>query len=352
MIDEEATFEKFGYYPRDLSLHSKKRVVAVCDECGIVRIIPKGGYHALCRSCGKKGRRNYNWKGGKVKLKCDNCGKIIEKRPCDIKRDKYHFCNKKCRGEWRSKHLREKDNPNWKGGEIRVICDNCGKSIEKTLLEIKKHKHHFCDTNCHAEWQTNNIACSGSNHPSWKGGKIEIKCSNCEKTLRKDSNEIRTRKHCFCNPRCHALWRLENTNERQRLREIRAKIAKPTKPELIFQEICKKYDLPFRYVGDGQLWIGKKKKLNPDFIECNGNKVIIEVFGNYWHAPLLNRNMREGGTLKYRKRHYTRYHWKSIFFWEIDLLRKDAEQFVLSTLKREAIIKTIDDQLLECPTIK
>jgi len=113
---------------------------------------------------------------------------------------------------------------------------------------------------------------------------------------------------------------------------------RPTKPELIFEGICKKYALPFRYVGNGELWIGKTKKLNPDFIECNGKKIIIEVLGDYWHSPLLNRNLPEHGDLKYRKKHYSKYKWKSIFLWETDLKRDDAEAFILSTLKKEGVI--------------
>ena len=104
-----------------------------------------------------------------------------------------------------------------------------------------------------------------------------------------------------------------------------------TKPELIFEQICKKNNLPFKYTGNGSFWIGKKgeKQLNPDFIEANGKKICIEIFGDYWHSPLFNQNMNIQGTYAYRKRHFKRYKWEVIFFWETDLLREDAETFVL-----------------------
>ena len=60
MINEEATFEKFGYYARDLKPQSAKKIVAVCDDCGKVRISPKSHYHARCISCANKGERNHN----------------------------------------------------------------------------------------------------------------------------------------------------------------------------------------------------------------------------------------------------------------------------------------------------
>ena len=123
--------------------------------------------------------------------------------------------------------------------------------------------------------------------------------------------------------------------------EEHKKISKQqTKPELIFEEICKKYNLPFHYVGDGQLWIGKsKKRLNPDFIEANGERICVEIFGDYWHSLLLNPKLKECTTLAYRRRHYKRYKWQSVFLWETDLLREDAEAFVLHTLRKEDVIK-------------
>lgn len=110
-----------------------------------------------------------------------------------------------------------------------------------------------------------------------------------------------------------------------------------TEPELIFEGICKKYNLPFHYVGDGQLWIGEEKVLNPDFTEVNGKKICVEVFGDYWHSPLLNPELRENALLGFRKNHFRKYGWTSIFIWERDLKRKDAEKFVLIELKKFGI---------------
>lgn len=108
-----------------------------------------------------------------------------------------------------------------------------------------------------------------------------------------------------------------------------------TKPELIFEAICKKNNIPFHFVGDSQLWIGEgRRKLNPDFIEANGQKICVEIFGDYWHSPLINRKMKERQTLNYRKTHYKKYKWIPIFLWESDLKRPDAEQFVLNEIQK------------------
>ena len=124
---------------------------------------------------------------------------------------------------------------------------------------------------------------------------------------------------------------------KQKMREARKNRFYPkhhTKPELIFEDICKKYNLPFKYVGDGSFWIGKNPSVNPDFVECNGKKIAVEIFGDYWHSPILNWKLKERSTLTHRQRILKKYGWKLIVFWQSDLLREDAEQFILLQLSK------------------
>lgn len=104
-----------------------------------------------------------------------------------------------------------------------------------------------------------------------------------------------------------------------------------TKPELIFEDICKKYRLPYKYTGDGSFWI---KNINPDFVDVNGKKIAIEIFGDYWHSPILKRNIKYIQTYDGRKKTLKKYGWEMVVLWESDLLREDAERFVLSALKK------------------
>lgn len=369
------------------------KITVECDSCGkIIRReateVRRSKHHFCNRKCQgewhsehSRGKNNTNWKGDKIEITCDACGEIIETRYCTVKSHKHNFCNRKCKNKWLSAHQRGNKHPCWKGGKIEITCDNCGRIIEKKRYEIKKSKHHFCDGKCHAQWRSEhegsekspiwkggkkrvncdncgrpikqipsqierskhhfcNLACldqwrsedEGKNSPSWKGGKIKITCDNCGNPIERVPCEVKKRKHHFCNQKCKKEWQIEHHKKI-------GKIEKPTKPERIFKEICEKNNLPYRYVGDGKLWIGKKggKKLNPDFIECNGKKIVVEIMGNYWHSPLLNPMLREGAMLSYREKHFKHFGWKSIFFWETDILRKDAEIFVLGRLKKENI---------------
>lgn len=86
-----------------------------------------------------------------------------------------------------------------------------------------------------------------------------------------------------------------------------AQKAKPTSLEMQFIALCQKYNLPFRYVGDGEIWIAR---MNPDFINVNGKKQVIEVLGNYWHT--------KKGTHE-RIENYKKYGFECIAIWEDEL---------------------------------
>lgn len=244
---------------------------------------------------------------------CKQCGKIVKRVPSKIKRSKKHFCSLKCFCEYSKKD----NHPSWKGGKTKRICPICG----DVFFRFSSISTVFCSRKCYGKWcSTNRIK---ENNPNWQGGKLMV-CPECGTEFWMLPRHIEQgRKYCSLKcARKHFKFPKHHT-----------------KPELIFQNMCKKNNLHFKYVGDGSLWIGKKgeKQLNPDFIEANGQKVIVEVFGDYWHSPLLRPQMREEMQLNYRKRHYKKYKWHSIFLWESDLKREDAEQFILNILQKEGI---------------
>ena len=51
MIDEEATFKIFGYKSIELTPKSSKKIIAVCDDCGKIRILKEKNYRNLCFLC-------------------------------------------------------------------------------------------------------------------------------------------------------------------------------------------------------------------------------------------------------------------------------------------------------------
>ena len=118
--------------------------------------------------------------------------------------------------------------------------------------------------------------------------------------------------------------------------------AKPNKQEKKVGTILQKY-LPneYAYNGDFSCGITIGGKI-PDFVNVNGEKIVIEVFGP-WHDEIFMREhfddeiswkRTEFGT----KAFYSQFGYKCVVFWQEDLEREDVEQFVLKKLKEEKVL--------------
>jgi len=111
---------------------------------------------------------------------------------------------------------------------------------------------------------------------------------------------------------------------------LRGLIKKPTKPEKTLINIIKKYTVAYRYTGDGSFILAG---LNPDFIHNNGEKIAVEVFGDYWHSPLLRPNIPFHQTLQGRREFFKKHGWKLVVFWESELKKPNVETLVLRRLR-------------------
>ena len=94
-----------------------------------------------------------------------------------------------------------------------------------------------------------------------------------------------------------------------------ASLKRPTRLEMKFIKLIKKYNLPYRYTGNGILWIAG---LNPDFIHVRRN-IILEVFGDYWHDK--NDEVK-------RKEHYLKHGYKCFVIWEHELDKLSEEEII------------------------
>lgn len=99
---------------------------------------------------------------------------------------------------------------------------------------------------------------------------------------------------------------IKNNRKNQRLRQYQ------TKPEKIMNLILNKlYPNEWLFVGDGRFVINGKI---PDFININGQKKIIEVFGNYWH---------KGEDPKDREAIFEPFGYKTLVVWESELANEE-----------------------------
>ena len=93
---------------------------------------------------------------------------------------------------------------------------------------------------------------------------------------------------------------------------------KPNKKELQLINLLQKEKLPYSFVGDGKIWINGK---NPDFINTNHQKKIIEFYGDYWHRDEKLENGGDGG--QERKEIFAKYGYATLIIWESELENED-----------------------------
>ena len=293
MILKEETFRTFGYYPNDLKPHSNLRIVVACDDCGKIREIQKNAYYSLCFPCAMKKR---DTKGEKAPMYGKHHSEETKKRIADSQK-----------GKVVPKEVGRKISEAHKGKKL-------SEEHKRKISEGNKDKHHTSPSLETRKKISNTI--KGSRHS--------------EETKRKMSKSRRGKKH--------PMYGKHHTEEtKEKIRKARKSQNFPrhrTKPEILFEEICKKNCLPFKYTGNGDVWI---HNINPDFVDCNGKKVAVEIF-SYWHNPLLRRNIPYLSTYEGRKKTLKEYGWKLVVFWQEDLERDDAEAFVLNTLKHSSIV--------------
>lgn len=186
-----------------------------------------------------------------------------------------------------------KDNPNH--------CIDCGK-------EISDKRHERCHDCAH----------KGDKAPAYIDGRT-TKNYHCKE---KDcTNKICWENALYGQGRCKSCanklkWQDEEFKEKTRRTMFEARKITPNIPEKTIIKLLKKI-LPkeYKFVGDGKVILGG---FNPDFINCNGQKKIIEHYGTYWHnrPELIKRD-------KKRIRTYKELGYSTLIIWEHELKHLD-----------------------------
>jgi hypothetical protein len=99
------------------------------------------------------------------------------------------------------------------------------------------------------------------------------------------------------------------------------KIVFPTSYERKIIGLCKDKNLPFKYVGNGKLWI---ERMNPDFIETNGRKMLIETYCIFWHSKDYEKK---------RGKLFSKYGFKTLFLNDKDLTVKNWKEICLEKIQ-------------------
>lgn len=112
-------------------------------------------------------------------------------------------------------------------------------------------------------------------------------------------------------------------------KQMKARGIRPTKAELKMEHILNDYFPQFKYNGDGRLGI-ILRRLIPDYIDINGKKQIIELFGDYWHSQEVIGNRWQGTELG-RIMAYSSIGFRCLIIWEHEL---QDEQKVINKIRQ------------------
>jgi len=220
----------------------------------------------------------------------------------------------------------------WDKPEIRqrYLLAFEGRPVDTTRLTKMQKAHRVC--RCDPEWIAKlSLACS---HPH---GRNVIK----DPTAFRKQQSINSRKRIFTPEyRKHLSQAAKNRSPMSEETKHRISVAhkvlwqnpeyarrvalarrcSPNKSEQKLSDILLvTFGQDWRYVGNGEVWLGGR---NPDFINTNGKKKIIELFSLYWHKE----RARTKDDTKDRIEHYKQYGFGCLVVWQSEL--KDEEKLI------------------------
>lgn len=193
--------------------------------------------------------------------------------------------------------------------QITCYSKRCFKCAIKVLWKSRKNNN----------WHPGNykggfshcIDCGKQTH-SW----VAKRCASCASKI-KARNNWKNKKYR------NKIIKVLLLNQQKVIKSIHIK---PNKPEKILIKLLNKTN--FRYVGNGKIMINR---FNPDFIDKK-QKLIIELFGDYWHnlPGYKERDMRK---LKI----YKKYGYKTLIIWEHELKNISKLMYKIKTFMKRSL---------------
>ena len=245
---------------------------------------------------------------------CKTCGNHFFVDPYRVREGTGNFCSLNCFGN---------------SPENKARCAEMGK-YERTPEIRTKYSESRRGKSCpHTEEQNRKIGKANSKPHPWttewnlshKGRFIGERNPNFGKHhTEKTKEDIR---------QAHLDYLKKLQTEPELLIEFRKKQQKglhkrPTKPEQHLIDILNKHFAEFKYNGGCSLGI-VLGGLVPDFVNIDGKKQVIEVFGDYWHN---RENMPWHQTELGRIMAYNSVGYKTLIIWEHNLKEKTEVEIV------------------------
>ena len=220
------------------------------------------------------------------------------------------------------------------------ICLICGKEFK--IPFCRKESARYCSNKCryidkrgkgapfygrhHTEEVKEIFRQVGKKKIPWNIGKKFPSASKYMKEHNPMKNPKIAKKMSLTKKRLYKEGKLispfKDTKIKMKALKASLKSLKPNKSEQILINLINQNNLSYKFVGCGDFILGGK---NPDFLQCNGQKKIIELFGVYWHLTKPGFKTRQEAENQ-RKEVFTKYGFSTLIVWEDEL--KDVDKLL------------------------
>lgn len=113
--------------------------------------------------------------------------------------------------------------------------------------------------------------------------------------------------------------------------------ARPNKAERFLKQVLDAYyPGEWKYTGNGEVWLGI---YNPDFLNINGRKAVIELFGDYWHSK---------DSAEDKVDYYNGYGFQCLIVWESELKEEDIVQRLAKFQEGLLLCTKLDKPRIPC----
>lgn len=241
----------------------------------------------------------------KNRILCEVCGKTFDSPKSMTNHRRWHDFH------FRNKSI-ERVKSFWKNYEYKI---STGKKISEAKTG-KSHKPHNKETK---------LKISLNNGRYWKGKhhteKWKTQVSEKNRLFRQKA-EVKQR----TSEVSKKLWQNKIYRETVIRNALKGLLKRPTSFEQKLIDLITENNLPFKYVGNGQIVIGFR---NPDFIDISGRKLLIETYAKFWHP----KNYEEQRFKLFQKNGY-----QTLFLNEDDLQSTNWKEICLTKI-REFLIQ-------------
>jgi hypothetical protein len=270
---------------------------------------------------------------------CQQCGKEkVFRYHCHAKAAK--FCDQGCRDAYRACHPVKNQFgvfAAWTPRQDRLLrkefsdCENLEElaiSLGKTFLSVKNRAKKLGLVRS-VEIISRAYALGGKKNKGNKRPDLvernarDIRTGRRNPFYGKRHSAVTKKKISSVQKELNTFGRLANDPEFQRRRMIGLH-AKPNKPEQIIDHLLQKmFPGEYKFVGNGEFFL---KRLNPDFVNINGQKKIIEVFGEQYHDPAKSaRPVAYHATEAGRIKTFAKFGFQTLIIWSQEIYRGGAK---------------------------